>query len=198
MYVFRELTDLSYPAIARVFGGRDHTTVIHAVEKIQRLMKERKQIYDQVTELIQRLKTRLVTPPTRPCGQPMWTTVWTTAAIRWTTHRLSTGSHRCRSAPVGAWGRPLATARWALTLRRRASCPQSTGPITAIYSDTSPVMGKVPTVKFRCERDVLADALGTAGRAATEPHAARCPCCPGSASSSPATQLDASPAPTSS
>ena len=57
MYVFRELTDLSYPAIARLFGGRDHTTVIHAVDKIQRLMKERKQIYDQVTELVQRLKT---------------------------------------------------------------------------------------------------------------------------------------------
>jgi chromosomal replication initiator protein len=56
MYVFRELTDLSYPAIARLFGGRDHTTVIHAVDKIQRLMKERKQIYDQVTDLITRLK----------------------------------------------------------------------------------------------------------------------------------------------
>jgi chromosomal replication initiator protein len=57
MYVFRELTDLSYPSIARLFGGRDHTTVIHAVDKIQRLMKERKQVYDQVTDLIQRLKT---------------------------------------------------------------------------------------------------------------------------------------------
>ncbi len=56
MYVFRELTDLSYPAIARLFGGRDHTTVIHAVDKIQRLMKERKQIYDQVTDLVARLK----------------------------------------------------------------------------------------------------------------------------------------------
>jgi len=56
MYVFRELTDLSYPSIARLFGGRDHTTVIHAVDKIQRLMKERKQIYDQVTDLGQRLK----------------------------------------------------------------------------------------------------------------------------------------------
>ena len=56
MYAFRELTDLSYPAIARLFGGRDHTTVIHAVDKIQRLMKERKQIYDQVTDLVQRLK----------------------------------------------------------------------------------------------------------------------------------------------
>jgi len=56
MYVFREMTDLSYPAIAREFGGRDHTTVIHAVEKVQQLMKERQQIYDQVTELIQRIK----------------------------------------------------------------------------------------------------------------------------------------------
>jgi chromosomal replication initiator protein len=56
MYVFRELTDLSYPAIARLFGGRDHTTVIHAVDKIQRLMKERKQVYDQVTDLVTRLK----------------------------------------------------------------------------------------------------------------------------------------------
>jgi len=56
MYVFRELTDLSYPAIARLFGGRDHTTVIHANDKIQRLMKERKQIYDQVTDLLQQLK----------------------------------------------------------------------------------------------------------------------------------------------
>ena len=56
MYVMRELTDLSYPAIAREFGGRDHTTVIHAVDKISTLMKERRQIYDQVTELTQRLR----------------------------------------------------------------------------------------------------------------------------------------------
>jgi len=56
MYVFRELTDLSYPAIARLFGGRDHTTVIHAVEKITRLMKERTQTFDQVTMLIKTLK----------------------------------------------------------------------------------------------------------------------------------------------
>ena len=56
MYLFRELTDLSYPAIARLFGGRDHTTVIHAVEKIQRLMRERKPIYDQITDLSTKLK----------------------------------------------------------------------------------------------------------------------------------------------
>ena len=57
MYVFRNLTELSYPSIARLFGGRDHTTVIHAVDKIQKLMSERKQIYDQVTDLLQRLKS---------------------------------------------------------------------------------------------------------------------------------------------
>ncbi len=56
MYVFRDLTDFSYPAIAREFGGRDHTTVIHAVEKVSRLMMERRQTYDQVTELIHRIK----------------------------------------------------------------------------------------------------------------------------------------------
>lgn len=56
MYVFREITDLSYPAIAREFGGRDHTTVIHAVDKIGNLMAERRQIYDQVTELTARIK----------------------------------------------------------------------------------------------------------------------------------------------
>jgi len=56
MYVFRELTDLSYPAIGRLFGGRDHTTVIHAVEKIQRLMMERTSTFDQVTMLVRTLK----------------------------------------------------------------------------------------------------------------------------------------------
>ena len=56
MYVFRELTDLSYPAIARLFGGRDHTTVIHAVDKVQRMMKERQQVFDRVTNLVQKLK----------------------------------------------------------------------------------------------------------------------------------------------
>jgi chromosomal replication initiator protein len=57
MFVFRELTDFSYPAIAREFGGRDHTTVIHAVDKIAALMKERRQTYDQVTALIQRIRS---------------------------------------------------------------------------------------------------------------------------------------------
>ena len=57
MYVFREMTDYSYPQIAREFGGRDHTTVMHAVEKITALMAERRQIYEQVSELINRIKS---------------------------------------------------------------------------------------------------------------------------------------------
>ena len=57
MYVVRELTDLSYPAIARLFGGRDHTTVIHAVDKTHRVIKERKEVYEQVTQLIKKFKT---------------------------------------------------------------------------------------------------------------------------------------------
>ncbi len=53
MYVCRELTALSYPQIGKEFGGRDHTTVIHAYEKVSSLMKERSEIYDDVTALIQ-------------------------------------------------------------------------------------------------------------------------------------------------
>ena len=56
MYLTRELTDYSYPAIGRVFGNRDHTTVIHAVDKIAGQMQERRQIYEQVTELIQKIR----------------------------------------------------------------------------------------------------------------------------------------------
>lgn len=57
MYVFRELTDFSYPAIAREFGGKDHTTVMYAVRKISSLMKERRQIFDQVSDLIIKIKS---------------------------------------------------------------------------------------------------------------------------------------------
>ncbi len=56
MYVCPPDDRPGYPAIAREYGGRDHTTVIHAVEKIGALMKERRQIYDQVTELIQTIR----------------------------------------------------------------------------------------------------------------------------------------------
>ena len=56
MYLVRNLTDYSYPAIARVFGGRDHTTVIHAVDKITTHMKERRQLYEQVTDLTVKIR----------------------------------------------------------------------------------------------------------------------------------------------
>jgi chromosomal replication initiator protein len=56
MYVFRELTDYSYPKIAEEFGGRDHTTVMHACEKIRGQIAERRMVFDQVNELINRIK----------------------------------------------------------------------------------------------------------------------------------------------
>jgi chromosomal replication initiator protein DnaA len=56
MYLCRELTDLSLPKIGQQFGGRDHTTVIHADRKIRTLMAERRSIYNQVTELTNRIK----------------------------------------------------------------------------------------------------------------------------------------------
>jgi chromosomal replication initiator protein len=58
MYVCRQLTPLSFPSIAREFGGRDHTTIIHAVERVEQLMKERQEVYDQVTALLTELKAR--------------------------------------------------------------------------------------------------------------------------------------------
>ena len=55
MYVTRNMTALSYPEIGRAFGNRDHTTVIHAVRKIERQMTERKEIFDKVHELQKRV-----------------------------------------------------------------------------------------------------------------------------------------------
>jgi chromosomal replication initiator protein len=57
MYVCRELTDLSYPQIGKEFGGRDHTTVIHAYDKIANLMQERRKTYEDVTSLIQQINS---------------------------------------------------------------------------------------------------------------------------------------------
>lgn len=56
MYLCRELTDLSLPKIGAQFGGRDHTTVIHAIEKIKQLMAADKQVFDEVTVLSQQLR----------------------------------------------------------------------------------------------------------------------------------------------
>ncbi len=58
MYLCRELTELSLPKIGQIFGGRDHTTVMHADRKIRELMGERRAIYNQVTELTARIRQR--------------------------------------------------------------------------------------------------------------------------------------------
>jgi chromosomal replication initiator protein len=56
MYLCRELTELSLPKIGQQFGGRDHTTVLHAERKVATLMAERRQVFNQVTELTNRIK----------------------------------------------------------------------------------------------------------------------------------------------
>ena len=56
MYLSREMTNLSLPKIGQLFGNRDHTTVMYANKKISELMKERRSIYNQVTELTSRIK----------------------------------------------------------------------------------------------------------------------------------------------
>ncbi|HEX8079917.1 MAG TPA: chromosomal replication initiator protein DnaA [Jatrophihabitans sp.] len=58
MYLCRELTELSLPKIGQTFGGRDHTTVMHAERKIRSLMTERRNVYNQITELTSRIRTR--------------------------------------------------------------------------------------------------------------------------------------------
>jgi chromosomal replication initiator protein len=56
MYLCRELTELSLPKIGQEFGGRDHTTVMHADRKIRTLMAERRSVFNQVTELTNRIR----------------------------------------------------------------------------------------------------------------------------------------------
>jgi chromosomal replication initiator protein len=56
MYLSRELTDSSLPKIGKEFGGRDHTTVIHATSKIARMIKADRSVYNLVQELTARIK----------------------------------------------------------------------------------------------------------------------------------------------
>ncbi len=56
MFMVKKHLDKSLVEIGRNFGGRDHTTVIHAVDKVQRQMREEKPVFDQVTDIIGRIK----------------------------------------------------------------------------------------------------------------------------------------------
>ena len=58
MYVFRELTDLSFPAIGKEFGNRDHTTVMHAVNKVEAKMGEDRETYNRVTALLTKIRSQ--------------------------------------------------------------------------------------------------------------------------------------------
>ncbi len=56
MYLCRELTDLSLPKIGDLFGGRDHTTVLHALGKVKKVMTTDREVFDRVSELTQSLR----------------------------------------------------------------------------------------------------------------------------------------------
>ena len=58
MYLCREHTDLSLPKIGRHFGNRDHTTVMHAIEKVKSVMQTDREVFDRVSELSQSLRKR--------------------------------------------------------------------------------------------------------------------------------------------
>lgn len=59
MYICREMTGLSLTSIGEIFGGRDHTTVIHAYQKISSEMSEKREVYNYVNELTSKLKQRI-------------------------------------------------------------------------------------------------------------------------------------------
>ena len=56
MHLCREMTPLSLPKIGQIFGGRDHTTVMYATRKITSMMSDRRYIYNQVTDIISRIR----------------------------------------------------------------------------------------------------------------------------------------------
>lgn len=58
MYLCRELTDLSLPKIGDAFGGRDHTTVIHSLDKVNRVIRSDRAVFDRVHNLLQQLRKR--------------------------------------------------------------------------------------------------------------------------------------------
>lgn len=58
MYVCRELLGTSYPVLGKIFGGKDHSTVIHSIKKIKKLLVSNKDAQLMVTELKQRCQGR--------------------------------------------------------------------------------------------------------------------------------------------
>jgi len=58
MYLARDLTDLSLPKIGDAFGGRDHTTVMHATAKIHKLMGEQRDVYNQIQQLTNQIRQK--------------------------------------------------------------------------------------------------------------------------------------------
>jgi chromosomal replication initiator protein len=56
MYLCRELTDLSLPKIGSLFGSRDHTTVIHSIDKVQKMLQVDREVFDRVNTLSKDLR----------------------------------------------------------------------------------------------------------------------------------------------
>jgi hypothetical protein len=86
MYLSRELTDSSLPKIGKEFGGRDHTTVIHATSKIARLIREDRSVYNLVQEL------------TAASSRPLSDALWKRPLSPVRTHSEN-GSHGCDAFP---------------------------------------------------------------------------------------------------
>jgi len=57
MYLCREMTNLSLPKIGQLFGNRDHTTVMYANRKVADWMKERRHVYNHVSEIMNRIRS---------------------------------------------------------------------------------------------------------------------------------------------
>ena len=57
MYLCRELTDLSLPKLGTLFGGRDHTTVLHGINTVKKRMQTNQELFEHVTALLQSLRT---------------------------------------------------------------------------------------------------------------------------------------------